>query len=93
MKEVIKENRMDRDLNVHKVSEVWSAVTGAGRYTIDVTYSKGTLYCTLNSSMARNELYFQKDAIVKEINSRLKDEVLFVWDWEKGDFVKNIVLR
>lgn len=93
MREVIKESRMDIQFNVHKVSEVWSAVTGADRYTIDVTYSKGTLYCTLNSSMARNELYFQKDAIVKEINSRLKEEALFVWDWEKGDFVTNLVLK
>jgi hypothetical protein len=48
----------------------------------------------LSSSIVRNQLYFQKDFILKEINDFLKKDDLFTWDWDgKGDCVKVLVLK
>ena len=61
VKEFIREMHLSAGLNRQRIEEAWSKVSGAGMYTLDLRYDKGVLYCTINSSMVRNQLYFQKD--------------------------------
>lgn len=94
VKEFIREMRLSAGLNRQKIEEAWNEVSGASRYTLGVNFAEGTLYCTLSSSIVRNQLYFQKDFILQGINEYLKKDKLFIWDWEKkGDCVKTLVLR
>ena len=94
VKQFIKEMRLSAGVNSKRITEAWNVVSGASRYTLSVNFADGTLYCTLSSSIVRNQLYFQKDALLKGINDFLKKEELFIWDWEKkGDCIKVLVLK
>lgn len=94
VREFIKEMRLSAGLNRQRIGEAWNEVSGASGYTLGVNFADGTLYCTLSSSIVRNQLYFQKDFILRGINEMLKKDELFIWDWgKKGDCVKVLVLR
>jgi hypothetical protein len=93
VKEFIREMRLSAGLNKQRIEEAWNNVSGAGIYTLDVSYDKGVLYCTINSSMVRNQLYFQKDILVQTLNEELQKDELLTWDWSKGPCVKSLVLR
>jgi hypothetical protein len=94
VKQFIRQMRLSSGLNRQRMEEAWNEVSGASRYTLGVNFSDGTLYCTLSSSIVRNQLYFQKDFILQGINEYLKNDELFTWDWDaNGDCVKVLVLR
>ena len=93
VKQFIKDMKLDAGLNRQRVTEVWSEVSGAGRYTLDVSLEKGVLYCSISSSMVRNQLYFQRDVLVADMNKSLMNDRMFIWDWSKGPCVKTLVLR
>ena len=93
VKEFIREMRLSAGLNRQRIEEAWAKVSGAGMYTLDIRYDKGVLYCTINSSMVRNQLYFQKDVLLQKINEHLKNDEMFVRDGIEGDVVKNLILR
>ena len=94
VKQFIQEMRLASGLNQQRIAEVWNEVSGASRYTLGVNFADGTLYCTLSSSIVRNQLYFQKDFLLSGINEALQKDELFIWDWEKkGACIKSIVLK
>ena len=93
VKQFICDMKMDAGLNRQRFIEVWDSVSGAGRYTLDVNYDKGVLYCTIGSSVVRNQLYFQRDVLAETMNQALAEDDLFIWDWSKGPCVKTVVLR
>lgn len=87
----IREMKLSAGVNAQRASEAWNSVSGASRYTLDVSLDKGVLYVTLNSSMARNQLYFQRDVLLKKINEYLENDSLFVKG--QGPAVRNIILK
>lgn len=87
----IREMKIASGVNRQRAAEAWNDVSGASRYTLDVSLDKGVLYVTLSSSMARNQLYFQKDSLLEKINEYLDNDSLFVKG--NGPAVKNIVLK
>ena len=93
VKQFIKEMKLDAGLNKQRLTEVWGEVSGAGRYTLDVALEKGVLYCTISSSMVRNQLYFQREVLADEMNKALKNDQMFIWDWSAGPCVNTLVLR
>lgn len=94
VKQFIREMRLSAGLNRQRIEEAWNEVSGASRYTLGVNFADRTLYCTLSSSIVRNQLYFQRDFILQGINDMLKKDDLFIWDWEKkGDCIKVLVLK
>jgi hypothetical protein len=64
--EYIREMKLTTGFNTHRIFEAWDQVSGASRYTISRFYRDGMLYCTISSSVVRNQLYFQKDVLVQK---------------------------
>lgn len=88
----IKEMKLASGLNRQRVVEAWHVVSGAQRYTVDVTFRNKVVYCTLGSSMVRNQLYFQKDVLLGQMNEYLASDELFVKEGEPP-YITEIVLR
>ena len=94
VRQFISEMRLSAGLNRERIEQVWNEISGASRYTLGVNFANGTLYCTLSSSIVRNQLYFQKEGLLKSMNEVLKKDDLFIWDWEaKGECIKTLVLK
>jgi len=80
----IREMKLASGLNRQRVSDAWNAVSGAGRYTLGVTFERGTLVCSISSSVVRNQLYLQRESLIAGLNEMLKaDEIV----------VKNLILK
>ena len=86
----IKEMKLSVGLNTQRIFAAWDAVSGAARFTIGKYYKDGVLYCTISSSVMRNQLYFQLATVLEMLNETLKRDNLY--DGDKG-YVKSIVLR
>ena len=93
VQDFIREMKLASGVNRHRAYEAWNAVSGASRYTLDVSLEKAVLYVSLNSSMARNQLYYQRDVIMQKMNEFLAADSLFVADPKGGPAVKSIVLK
>ena len=91
VQDFIREMKIASGVNKYRALEAWNEISGASRYTLDAYLDKGILYVTLNSSMARNQLYFQRDVLVKKMNEFLDADPIFVKG--NGPAVRNIVLR
>jgi len=91
VQDFIKEMKLVSGVNSQRAAEAWNVVSGASRYTLDVSLDKGILYVIMNSSMARNQLYFQRDVLLQKINEYLENDSVFVKG--SGPAVKNIVLK
>ena len=91
VQDFIREMKIASGVNRQRAAEAWNTVSGASAYTLDVSLDKGILYVTMSSSMARNQLYFQRDVLLAKVNEFLDADSLFV----KGDgpAVRNIVLK
>ena len=89
----IREMKLTAGLNRQRVQAAWNAVSGAQRYTVDVYVKDKVMYCTLGSSMVRNQLYFQKEVIMQKMNEFLAADDLFVKDPKGNPAVKALVLK
>lgn len=93
IKQYIKEMKLAAGLNRQRIFEAWDSVSGAGRYTVNRYVKDGILFCSMSSSVVRNQIYFNKKRILELMNDYLKKDELFVKDGENGIFVKDIVLK
>ena len=89
----IKEMKLGTGLNTRRIFAAWDKVSGASQYTIRRFFRDGKLYITLNSSMVRTQLGFQKDVLVTMINQTLRDDSLFVRDDPKVRYVEELILK
>ena len=87
----IREMKLSSGINQVRVTEAWNTASGASRYTLNVSYVGTYVYVTLSSSMARNQLYFQRDVLLTKINEFLDNDPMFVKG--TGPAVKCIVLK
>ena len=92
VEEFIRDMKLTAGLNRQRVKEAWNTVSGAGRYTIDVYVKDKVMYCTIGSSMARNQLYFQRDVLRTRVNEFLANDELFVKS-PGTEAVRSIVLK
>ena len=85
--------RLSAGLNTQRVFEAWDAVSGVSGLTLRKFYRDGKLYVTLSSSMLRSHLEFQKPALIQAMNNYLANDDLFVKDYEKVGYVKELILK
>lgn len=88
----IREMKLASGLEKQRAAEAWNAVSGAGRYTLDVRLERGTMTCFISSSVVRNQLYFQRDILLQKLNEVLSKDSLFAGKPE-GQIVRNLILR
>lgn len=91
--EYIREMKIAAGLNTQLVFNAWDEVSGASIHTIGRSYRNGTLYITLNSSVVRNRLSFQKEALIRSMNNRLASDSLFVKDDPNVGLINELVLK
>jgi len=91
--EFIKSAKLASGLNTQRVFAAWDACSGAADFTLKRYFRSGVLYITLNSSVVRNQLYFQKDTLVEKMNAWLSGDRLFTADNRTVGFVRELVLR
>ena len=89
----IKSMKLSAGLNTHRIFAAWDEASGASAYTLRRFFRDGRLYITLNSSVVRNRLSFQKDALVQGINSILARDELFVKDDPRVSYVRELILK
>lgn len=89
----IREMKLASGFNRQRVFEAWDAVSGASRYTIGRFFRDGMLYCTISSSVVRNQLYFQRDVLLQQINEYLDKDGMLVRDRKDGPLVRNLILK
>lgn len=88
----IRDMKLTSGLDRQRACEAWGKVSGAGRYTLDVTFEKGVMVCVISSSVVRNRLYLQRDSLIRSLNEHLASDGLFA-DGENKRLVKSLVLR
>lgn len=77
MPRLLKAMRLSSGMNEHLIMAAWDKVTGAAPYTLS-KYMKGSvLYCGISSSVVRNQLFFNKEAIVDAINAEVLSDPMF----------------
>lgn len=90
----LSDSRLMPGWNANRVYMAWDRVSGVAGYTLNRSFAGGVLYCSLSSSMVRNQLYFQKDIMLSELNRALKsDELFFGRPADGSDPVRAIVLK
>lgn len=89
----IREMKLASGINCQRVFEAWDKVSGASAYTVGRFFRDGMLYCTISSSVVRNQLYFQKDILVEKMNEYLDKDELLVRDNLEGPVIRNLILK
>lgn len=89
----LKQARLSSGHNTQRIFDAWDKVSGASRYTIGRYFRDGVLTVTMNSSVARSTLEFQKEDLADGINRILAADELFIKDDPNVSYVKNIVLK
>ena len=93
VQQYIKSMKLAAGLNTQRIFEAWDACSGAGSFTLKRFFRDGKLYITLNSSVIRNQLSFQKDALVEKMNSWLSQDALFTADNRTVNFIRELILK
>ena len=93
IEEYIKSAKIASGLNTQRIFAAWDECSGAGPFTLKRYFRSGTLYITLNSSVIRNQLSFQKEALIEKMNATLSGDPLFTSDNRTVGFIKELVLK
>ena len=93
LQEWLKSSRLSAGMNSHLVAEAWDRASGAAEWTVRRYYREGKLYITLNSSMVRTQLGFQKKELVEKMNAILSGDPLFCSSEPHTGFIKELILK
>jgi hypothetical protein len=93
VQQYIKSMKLAAGLNTQRIFAAWDACSGAGPFTLKRFFRGGTLYITLNSSVIRNQLYFQREELVRKMNAYLSKDELFTADNRTVGEIRELVLR
>jgi len=89
--EFIRTSHLTPGLNTRRIFAAWDTASGAGRYTVRRFYRDGKLYITVDSSVVRSQLSFQRAALIEKINALLAQDELFTGDGT--DAVRELILK
>ena len=74
---MLRQNGLAPEFNRRRIDSAWDEASGAGAYTIRRYFKDGKLYVTVNSSVLRSQLHFQKAALLESMNRLLGEDELF----------------
>ena len=93
MLQYLRDMKLTSGMNRQRVAEAWNTVSGASRYTLSVTFERGVMTCVINSSLVRNQLYFQRDVLIEKLNEFLAADKLYDNGGKEGPAVKVLILK
>lgn len=93
MTQFLKSSGLYKELNTQRIFAAWDEVSGAARFTVKTFFREGRLYVTLDSSVVRSQLMFQKEIILEKINDALGKDELFTKDGTSRRVVTEIILK
>mgnify|MGYP002627429052 CR=1 FL=1 len=93
IREYLRQYRLTAGLNTQRIFAAWDAASGAGRYTVRRYFRDGRLYITVDSSVVRSQLSFQRDTLIGKINALLAADELFTRDDARVGFVQELILK
>ena len=93
IEEYIKSAKIASGLSTQRIFAAWDECSGAGPFTLKRYFRGGTLYVTLNSSVIRNQLSFQKAELLRKMNASLSGDKLFTADNRTVGFIQELVLK
>ena len=93
IREYIQASKLTAGLNTQRIFAAWDAASGAGRYTVRRFFRDGKLYITVDSSVVRSQLSFQRDVLLEKINALLAQDELFTRTEGDADIVKELILK
>ena len=78
IRQVLKEQHLDKPLYEKRLIEAWPSVLGENivKYTSDLNIKNRVLYVSLTSSVLRHDLFMSKDEIKKSLNKQVGVEVI-----------------
>ena len=78
MHDVLKENKLQKGMDLVALKEAWVEVMGKGvnSYTKDIQFKNGILLVKLTSSVLREELSYGKDKIINLLNEKLNKTLI-----------------
>jgi hypothetical protein len=80
-------------LNTHMIYSAWDRASGAEKYTVRRFFRDGRLYITVDSSVVRSQLAFQKPMLVERMNSILSEDEMFSRNCPEANFVKELIIK
>lgn len=89
----LKANGLAPGHNTYRIFEAWDNASGAAKYTMRKFFRNGKLYITLNNSVVRAQLFFQKEELVEKMNSLLGQDPMFIRDDSRVGLVKELILK
>ena len=93
IQEYLKAAKLTSGLNTQRIFAAWDAASGAGRYTVRRFFRDGRLYITVDSSVVRSQLSFQRQALLDKVNALLAEDELFIRDRSGEGIVKELILK
>ena len=93
IREYIRTSKLTAGLNTPRTCRPGAAASGAGRYTVRRFFRDGKLYITVDSSVVRSQLSFQRDALLEKINALLAQDELFTCDDPRAGCIKELILK
>jgi len=78
IRQVLKEQHLDRPLNEKRIIDAWPLVLGNNivQYTSDLSIRNRVLYVSLTSSVLRHDLFLSREEIKKSLNKQAGVEVI-----------------
>jgi len=78
IRQVLKEQHLDKPLYEKRLIEAWPLVLGSNimQYTSDLSIKRKVLYVSLNSSVLRHDLFLSREEIKNSLNKQVGAEVI-----------------
>jgi len=78
IRQVLKQQHLDRPLSEKRLIDAWPLVLGANimKYTSELSIKNRVLYVHLSSSVLRHDLFLSRDEIKKSLNKQVGVEVI-----------------
>jgi predicted nucleic acid-binding Zn ribbon protein len=78
IRQVLKEQHLDKPLNEKRLIEAWPLVLGNNimQYTTELSIKNKVLYVNLNSSVLRHDLFLSREEIKNSLNKQVGFDVI-----------------